>query len=310
MPEDFWGDNMKRFIDSFSSDILKMSKKELIESIRASEGRVIAAEVISLLQPLLLNISNAELAVAFGADLIILNMFDLNEPLVQGIKVEDNYDYIKEVKRLTGRPVGINLEPVDFSMNIESISKGRIASKENAKKAKEMGVDFIILTGNPKTGVTNNEISRSIEEIKSVVGENIILLAGKMHSSGIKKEQGSKLITKEDIYSFIEKGADGILIPAPGTIPGITLDYAKELIDYVHDLGAIAMTTIGTSQEGAEENTIKNIALMCKMAGADIHHIGDCGLPGIAIPENILAYSITIRGRRHTYFRIAASINR
>lgn len=118
------------------------------------------------------------------------------------------------------------------------------------------------------------------------------------------------MITKEDIYSFIEKGADGILIPAPGTIPGITLDYAKELIDYVHDLGAIAMTTIGTSQEGAEENTIKNIALMCKMAGADIHHIGDCGLPGIAIPENILAYSITIRGRRHTYFRIAASINR
>lgn len=310
MPEDFWGDNMKRFIDSFPSNILNMNKKELIESIIASEGRVIAAEVIGILQPLLLNISNAELAAAFGADIIILNMFDLDEPLIQGIRVENNCNIINEIKRLIGRPVGINLEPVDISKNLESVSKGRIALKENAIKAKEMGIDFIILTGNPKTGVTNNEISKSIEQIKSVAGDDLVILAGKMHSSGIIKEQGNRLITKEDIYLFIEKGADGILIPAPGTIPGITLDYAKELIDYAHELGAIVMTTIGTSQEGAKTDTIKDIALMCKMVGADIHHIGDCGLPGIAIPENILEYSITIRGKRHTYFRMAASINR
>ena len=46
------------------------------------------------------------------------------------------------------------------------------------------------------------------------------------------------------------------------------------------------------------------------MAGADIHHIGDTGYVGMALPENIMAYSITIRGVRHTYHRMASSPNR
>ena len=51
-------------------------------------------------------------------------------------------------------------------------------------------------------------------------------------------------------------------------------------------------------------------ALMSKMAGADLHHIGDTGYMGMALPENILAYSVAIRGVRHTYTRIARSVNR
>jgi hypothetical protein len=46
------------------------------------------------------------------------------------------------------------------------------------------------------------------------------------------------------------------------------------------------------------------------MAGADIFHIGDAGYSGIALPENIMNYSIAIRGRRHTFRRMAASIKR
>ena len=38
--------------------------------------------------------------------------------------------------------------------------------------------------------------------------------------------------------------------------------------------------------------------------------IGDTGYPGMALPENIMAYSVAIRGVRHTYHRMAASINR
>jgi len=70
------------------------------------------------------------------------------------------------------------------------------------------------------------------------------------------------------------------------------------------------MTAIGTSQEGADKSTVRQIALMCKMAGTDLHHIGDTGYVGMAIPENILTYSIAIRGIRHTYTRIASSVNR
>jgi len=101
-----------------------------------------------------------------------------------------------------------------------------------------------------------------------------------------------------------------ILLPAPGTVPGITLEYARTLIRQAHAKEALAMTTIGTSQEGADEATIRQIALMCKMAGADIHHIGDSGYMGMALPENITAYSVAIRGKRHTYRRMASSLVR
>jgi hypothetical protein len=81
-------------------------------------------------------------------------------------------------------------------------------------------------------------------------------------------------------------------------------------VETVHAAGALTMTTVGTSQEGADEDTIRRIALMAKMTGTDVHHLGDCGLFGIALPENLLAYGIAIRGRRHTYRRMAMSLLR
>ena len=48
---------------------------------------------------------------------------------------------------------------------------------------------------------------------------------------------------------------------------------------------------------------------MCKMTGTDLHHVGDAGVGGLN-PENLMAYSIAIRGKRHTYLRMARSINR
>ena len=131
-----------------------------------------------------------------------------------------------------------------------------------------------------------------------------------MHASGIASEAGESILTPEDVDQFIEAGADVILLPAPGTVPGITLEYARTLIHQAHAKEALAMTTIGTSQEGADEATIRQIALMCKMAGADIHHIGDSGYMGMALPENITAYSVVIRGKRHTYRRMASSLVR
>ena len=49
-----------------------------------------------------------------------------------------------------------------------------------------------------------------------------MLAGGKMHASGIIGEGGENIITKEDIRQFAEAGADIILLPAPGTVPGIT----------------------------------------------------------------------------------------
>ena len=73
---------------------------------------------------------------------------------------------------------------------------------------------------------------------------------------------------------------------------------------------ALTLTAIGTSQEGSDPATIREIALMCKMTGTDMHHLGDAGYGGMALPENILEYGKVIRGVRHTYHRMAASIRR
>ena len=70
------------------------------------------------------------------------------------------------------------------------------------------------------------------------------------------------------------------------------------------------MLTVGTSQEGADMETIRQIALQSKMSGADIFHLGDAGTLGIAEPNNILAASDALRGRRHTLRRMAASLLR
>lgn len=304
----------KRLLDCDTSDLSKMGRGEILESIAASEGRIVATETIGAFQPVLFNISNVELAAAFGADILLLNFFDVYNPVINGLPDVPKKNIIKEVKRLTGRIVGINLEPVDPDEKtigeIKDISSGRKASLETADKAYEMGADFIVLTGNPGTGVSNRAIVSSLSKIKSGLGEKIILIAGKMHAAGSLKEAGENIITKSDIKEFINAGADIILMPAPGTVPGITAEYVRELVRFSHENGAMTMTSIGTSQEGADSQTIKSIALMCKTTGTDLHHLGDSGYTGIAIPENILDYSVAIKGRRHTYTRMARSINR
>lgn len=306
----------KRMLDVTASELKNYKKKELLESIVKSEGRVMAAECIGLIMPILSDVTNAEFAAAMGADIVLLNMFDVKKPVIQALPEVEAIDTVKELKHLTGRVIGINLEPVEETDTLENqgtmweMSEGRKATVENASIARDMGVDMILLTGNPGNGVSNKAITDSLKALKKTVGEDVILAAGKMHASGIIIEAAENIITEKDIKSFIQAGADIILLPAPGTVPGITTEYVRKLVSFAHSMGALTITSIGTSQEGADLQTIRQIALMCKMTGTDIHHIGDTGYPGMAIPENIQAYSVAIRGVRHTYHRMASSINR
>lgn len=305
---------LKRLIDTTARELTSYNKAELLTAISDSEGRTLAAETIGTVTPMLVNITNAEFVASLGADLIMLNIFDVNDPIIQGLPQTSPEDTIREVKRLTGRMVAINLEPAVIKDGQEesvwNLTTGRQATVENARKAADMGVDMIVLTGNPGVGVDNEAIIQALSRLKEAVGDRVILTAGKMHASGIISEAGEKILTEKDVEAFVDAGADVILLPAPGTVPGITMEYAGNLIRKAHEKGALAMTTIGTSQEGADEATVRQIALMCKMAGADIHHIGDSGYMGMALPENITAYSVAIRGKRHTYRRMAMSLLR
>ncbi|MBR8659933.1 MULTISPECIES: haloacid dehalogenase-like hydrolase [Bacillales] len=304
---------MKRLLDCTASDFSRMTGQDVKRAIKASEGRVLVAEVISSVSPLYPSVTNAELAAAFGADMILLNLFDVFQPHVEGLTAAPD-ETVHELKRLIGRPVGLNLEPVDpqarAAEQLLPLPPGRLASAETFVEAKRLGFDFLCLTGNPKTGVTNREIRQAIRTAREVMGKDALIMAGKMHGAGVADEAGGNLIEEQTIVQFIEAGADIILLPSPGTIPGITLDAAKSMVDLAHRHGALALLATGTSQEGADEATIRQIALNSKMAGADLYHIGDAGYNGIAIPENIMHYSIAVRGKRHTYVRMAASVLR
>lgn len=305
---------MKRLLDCTATDFEKMNGEQLKQAIRASEGRVILSEMMTSVAPLYPNITNAELACAFGADLLLFNLFDVFAGYVAGYEHEAEATVIKEMKALTGRPIGINLEPIDDAADeierLDVVSKGRTASEQSLQRAKELGFDFVCLTGNPKTGVTNRATIMAIKRARKIFGEEGLIIAGKMHGAGVATETGSTIITKEIIEQFISAGADVILMPAPGTIPGLTVDIVHEFVNEVTAKGALALLTIGTSQEGSDEETIRQIALNSKMAGAHMYHIGDAGFYGIAVPENIFTYSVAIRGRRHTYVRMATSIRR
>ena len=278
----------KRLLNCVASDFRKMTGKELKKAIEAAEGRTVCCETVCSRPTMLNELSNAEIAKAFGGDMVLLNGVDCIDPLIYGAE-----------------EIGANLEPVD--MNAEmletriEISPGRTCTVETVKRAEELGLDFICLTGNPGTGVTNETIEASLAMVKQHYSG--LVIAGKMHGAGSKEPVMNVDIAKR----FIKAGADVILVPAVGTVPGFTDAELVEIVKVAHANDALVLSAIGTSQEGSSREVIEQIAIRNKVAGVDIQHIGDAGYGGLATVENIYALSVAIRGVRHTVARMARS---
>ena len=297
---------VKRFISANASEILSMTASELKQSIKASEGRVILSENVAFKESYIGDITNSEIARAFGADLILLNGIDLFNPYVNALTGKGTF--VEELHRLVGRPIGVNLEPVDPQAQMaeerQEINEGRQASLATIQEAEKYGVDFICLTGNPGTGVTNRAIVHTIKLVK----ENFsgLLIAGKMHGAGVDEP----VADLRAIEQFIEAGADIILAPAVGSVPGFDEADLKSIVQLAHRKGALVMSAIGTRQESSDPDIVKQMAICNKICGVDIQHIGDSGYGCLAPVENIFAMSKALRGQRHTVSMIARSINR
>ena len=171
---------MKRILDCQASDFKSMNREELLAAIGEAEGRTIACETIGSIQPMLGDITNAEFVAAMGADILLLNIFDVQKPYIAALPKTEPENVIHKLRELTGRPIGINLEPVeqvlsseDPEENMWAMTSGRKATLENAKKAAEMGVNFILLTGNPGIGVTNAAIEQTLRLYKKELGDSI-----------------------------------------------------------------------------------------------------------------------------------------
>lgn len=290
---------MKRIISCTASDFRRIqSKDEFKAAILASEGRVVMAQSAVDNECLIGGISNAELISCQGTDLILLKVLDVLNPKIKGIETTNNI--INEVKRLTGKLIGINLEVVG-SNNLQ-FESGTILSPETIKRAVSLNPDYVCLTNyRNKPENTSNAI---IDAIK-LVREHFqgLLIINKYYSS-------DELLNEEHWEEYVLAGADVITVPMPGAVAGVYVELLAPIVKRIKKAGALVSMSVATSQEGSDLDTIKHMALLAKQAGGDIYDFGDANANGIASPENILALSIVVRGKRHTYFRIAGSVNR
>jgi hypothetical protein len=319
---------VKRMLDLTPEQLVSLTGRRLLEAIRAAEGRTVVAETVVDGLPLVDGCANPELAAAFGADLLLLNRYDVERPRVSGFASREEAMPLGnvweesglgpllpvmgwgvtagEVTRLVGRPAGINLEPVPSDLPRSVVARGRRAGIEQAEKALDQGARFLVLTGNPGTGVTWNGIAREVGLLRRHLGPEVPLMAGKMHGAGAE-ESATDWLQEEQVEALAEAGANVLLLPQPGTVPGVRAERMVRLVECAHRRSLLVMFTIGTSQEGSQASLLERWAVEGKSLGGDLFHIGDAGFSGMAPPENILSYSTALKGKRHTYRRMAQS---
>lgn len=320
-----------RLISASSEELSTLSGLDLMESIRVSGGRAVSAEVVAYQPPLVDGVSNGALAAALGADIIHFNHYDVNKPQITGflskpegiaawkaagfdVSLSDEIEgparkflgslglgvTFKTLRERIGRVVGVSLE---INEENSRAPQGRLATPETAAKAIEQGAAYITLIASadhsPET------VSRNIEQLRKGLGNDVMLVAGRMPWGG-SKPGAPDFMFPDEIELVIRAGANMVVLPAPGTMAKASIQNITESVEFAHNLGALVEITIGTSQESADEQTVRRLVLDSKLTGADLFDIGDGGYVGIAPPENILTFTMAIKGRRHTYLRMAS----
>ena len=127
-----------------------------------------------------------------------------------------------------------------------------------------------------------------------------------MHSSGVDEP----VITRAYVKQFIEAGADIILVPAVGTVPGFDEAQLKDIVKEVHREGDLSCQQLVRVKRALIRALLEILPFEIKICGVDIQHIGDGSYCGLAPVENIFELSKALRGERHTISMIACSINR
>lgn len=328
-----------KFLEDVGKKLIEANRDELVKAIQAASGRVIIGETVTFKQSLIDGVTNAELIKSWGGDMVTINHYNVDMPMMPGLQSTDegiekwlstfNIDNSKgckpdtkiveesfqntfwqfgfgrtigEVKRLAGIPIGMTLEPVTDE---SEYPLARIASEENARKGIEDGASYITMISTPK--MSANDFTKCVASVRSGVEDKGLVKAGKMPWGGSFLVNPDDFVTTSEIKKLAQAGADVIILPSPGTVPGLTVDLVRKWVSVIHECGLLAETTIGTSQEGADPDVIRRIAIDSKMTGADLFQIGDSVYGGSCSPENVIAFAKSIKGQRHTLRRMALS---
>lgn len=294
MTSDPPADEVTRLLDLDRESLASLRGGALTAAVAASEGRTMVAEVVAGAPGLVEGVHDAEVVAALGADVVVLNLIETaltdagwNFPGIGAVPT------LGEFSRRIGRPVGVNLEPGD-------VPGPRQATADVARRLLEEGAAILVLTANPGTGATYADLARVCGELRAAVGTDAAVWVGKMHHAGVREP-----VTPHALVSLVEAGADGVLLPVPGTVPGVTRESAHEACAAAQDAGAVVLGTVGTSQEGTSVDVARALAVVAKEVGVNAHHLGDAGLGRAPDPELVYAWSVAVRGRRHTWRRMA-----
>ena len=299
-----------RMLDAVASDFMTMSASELKTSIASAEGRTIAAEVICTHQSPVEGVSHGEIAAAMGADIIVLDRYDSLDPVINGIPVSivDDPAPLIKYRELLGRPIGVNLIVADYELG-ENLG-GRLVTEAHIERIVGQGVQLINLYIRPKMGGTFQQMLESASMIHRISDNRVMLVGVPTFSKLAPRTEDQMADYQAEIRALLDAGCDGIGLPMPGSKQGWNPQIASELVDTIHDRDGLAWLFITGSVEGAPQSMMIDLALMAKQIGADAYRLDEAGLSGMPPPENILSFSLGIRGTRHTYRRMATSIRR
>jgi len=300
----------KRMLDATASDFLRMNASDLARSIRETEGRTVSAEIICHYESPVEGVSLGELSAAFGADIITLDFYDPDAPAIVGIprEEESGVPSLQHLKELVGLPIAINMALTGEAKDGWLYS--RRYSKDRMSKAVNQGADIVFLYGDPTSGKTVEDLVEVVQATKEAYGDELMLvgvpdvtLPPPVHEKGISDY-------KQAHAAILKAGAEGIGLVMPGSKQGWRIAPTAELTDHVHSLGGLVWLIMTGSVEGSPRENIQQMALNAKMVGGDVYRLDEAGLSGMPLPENILEFSLTVRGKRHTYRRMALSAKR
>jgi len=301
---------IKRILDATASDFLSMNAMQLAQSIRETEGRTVSAEVICSHEPPIESVTHAEIAAAFGADIITLDYFDPDKPIIRGLPehIAAQKNILLQLKRMIGRPIAVN-------MAITCQEEGgwlytRRYSPQRLEKLVQQGADIVFLYGDPTSGQAAQQVAEVAHYISSHYNEALMIVGvpDVFFPPPINETVRQKYRQAHEL--ILEAGAQSIGLVMPGSKQSWRTEDTAELVDHVHQLGGLVWLIMTGSVEGSPCENIRQMALNAKMIGGDVYRLDEAGMAGMPLPENILDFSLTIRGKRHTYRRMALSILR
>lgn len=314
----------KRYLEMTPTQLTQLSKEEFLDGIRTSEGRVVGAYVCPLSANYLEKVSNAELVASFGADYITLEGYDPRSLQMPGLpsknpeddqtakaqlQVELGKGYsIPELKKLTGRPIGMILLVPRENEVFGGIYKESIYSKEMMEYLINEKYDFICLCGYGQQALLD-----AVSEASTLFKDKIVIEAGIPHGPGaidgdFPPYNLREVVTPEFVGKLAHAGADIVDIPAVGIVPGYNIGYVTELVDAIHKEKSLAASSVAHSLEASSKEVLERIILDNKICGVDMFNVAAGGVyESVTLPEVLKDICIAVKGKRHTYRRMAQS---